>query len=124
MKPKTRTILRHKPKGLRGRGKTGQKVSGLRSQRTPDVPPGAPGLRSDRSVSAIVAVLPDKKSASTELRMTVPKGLKEDLEDMVNWLGLWSNLSDLGRSVLLKERDKRIGELRRAKKAAEREAKP
>ena len=109
MKSKTRTILRPKPKALGGKTRTGQKAVTY-SLRGSNSPP-ARGLSDTLGESSKAVLAP--------LRTSIPGGVKQDLEEIVTRLGLYASVSELTRSVLLKERDKRIGELRRARKEAE-----
>jgi|GEM_PF-2850432 len=53
------------------------------------------------------------------LRLGVPEGLKEDLEDIVIRLGVCPSVSEMTRHVLVKERDKRLEELRRVRRKDE-----
>jgi len=112
MKPKLRTIKRQRAKGLGGRAKTGQKVPIYSRERA-------------RGASSDSASVPTRTSKAilVPLRVAIPTGVKDDLESIVVDLGLYANVSELARTVLLKERDRRMGELRRAK-AAEKEAEP
>jgi hypothetical protein len=115
MASKTRTILRRKPKALGGKVRTGQKAKiGYHSGSSK--PPGTP---------LTGTVLEASKADLAQLRIAVPVGLKQDLEEIVFRLGLWANVSELARSTLLRERDKRIRELRQVqKKEAEKETGP
>lgn len=106
MKHKARTILKRRTKRLGSRTKTGHKV--------PSYPPKGSSTPIQRGP---VSTLPElSKVTLAPLRVAIPKGLKDDLEDIVRRLGLYANVSELARAVLLKERDRRIGELRRVKK--------
>lgn len=109
MASKTRTILRRRPKGQGDRAKTGRKVATYPPKGSNTHPAGPLTGTSAESTKAVLV----------PLRLGVPGGVKDDLEDIVVVLGLYPSVSELARTVLLKERDRRLGELRRMKKEAE-----
>jgi len=108
MKPKPRTIKRQRAKGLGDRAKTGQKVR-------IESPQGAgKSLGDSRNVLGGIS-----KATLVPLRIAVPEGVKGDLENIVTHLGLYPSISEMVRVVLLKERDRRLGELRRVRQKEE-----
>jgi Arc/MetJ-type ribon-helix-helix transcriptional regulator len=108
MASKTRTILRRRPKGLGGKAGTGQKA---RIQ-----PPAGEGRASDEQPESGVEL-----SKTATIRTQVSEDFAQELETIVNYGGLWNSVAELVRDAVRKERDRRIHEALRKKKAAEQE---
>lgn len=54
------------------------------------------------------------KSPTTSVRVRLPAGLRRDIEEMVEYLGLWPNVTEFIREAIRRERDRRIDEVRAA----------
>jgi CRISPR/Cas system-associated protein Cas7 (RAMP superfamily) len=59
------------------------------------------------------------ETGSVRVGLLIPNKLYEDLQQILNQIGLWQNFSELIRSALTHERDRRIREALRKKKEAE-----
>jgi len=60
-------------------------------------------------------------SLDSSVRVRIPKGLKEDVKEIVMYLGLWSNEAEFIREAIRNERNKWIEEARKKKEQFEKE---
>jgi len=61
------------------------------------------------------------ESLDSSIRVRIPKGLKEDVKEIVTYLGLWSNEAEFIREAVRSERNKWIEEARKKKERLEKE---
>ena len=61
------------------------------------------------------------ESLDSSVRVRIPKGLKEDVKEIVMYLGLWSNEAEFIREAIRNERNRWIEEARKKKEQFEKE---
>jgi hypothetical protein len=61
------------------------------------------------------------ESLDSAVRVRIPRGLKEDVKEIVMYLGLWSNEAEFIREVIRSERNRWIEEARKKKEQFEKE---
>jgi hypothetical protein len=61
------------------------------------------------------------ESLDSSIRVRIPKGLKEDVKEIVMYLGLWSNETEFIREAIRNERNRWIEEARKKKEQFEKE---
>ena len=62
-----------------------------------------------------------RESLDSSIRVRIPKGLKEDVKEIVMYLGLWSNEAEFIREAIRSERNKWVEEARKKKEQFEKE---
>jgi hypothetical protein len=62
-----------------------------------------------------------RESLDSSIRVRIPKGLKEDVKEIVMYLGLWSNETEFIREAIRNERNRWIEEARKKKEQFEKE---
>jgi len=61
------------------------------------------------------------ESLDSSIRVRIPRGLREDVKEIVMYLGLWSNETEFIREAVRNERNKWIEEARKKKERLEKE---
>jgi len=61
------------------------------------------------------------ESLDSSIRVRIPRGLKEDVKELVAYLGLWSNEAEFIREAIRNERNRWIEEARKKKEQFEKE---
>jgi hypothetical protein len=61
------------------------------------------------------------ESLDSAVRVRIPRGLKEDVKEIVMYLGLWSNEAEFIREAIRNERNRWIEEARKKKEQLEKE---
>ena len=61
------------------------------------------------------------ESPDSSVRVRIPRGLKEDIKEIVMYLGLWSNEAEFIREAIRSERNRWIEEARKKKERLEKE---
>jgi len=62
-----------------------------------------------------------RESLDSSVRVRIPRGLKEDVKEIVAYLGLWSNEAEFIREAIRNERNRWIEEARKKKEQFEKE---
>ena len=62
-----------------------------------------------------------RESLDSSIRVRIPRGLREDIKEIVVYLGLWPNETEFIREAIRSERNRWIEEARKKKERLEKE---